>query len=395
MRSFVLILVLLGSVPLATAQIERLPRPEVVQATQYGAAVDFDGDRVVVGASGEASCGENAGAAYVYDRNEQGSFVLAARLTPKDCQPEQFFGRYVALDGDRVVIAAAAQFFNPLRPNAAYIFERQPDGSWAQTGKLAGLVRDDEGAFAACVAISDAWALVTAEADPATGAVGAAYLYRRVGQGWKFAERLQVTGPPRSRAGASCAFDTDRFVVAAPSTDPRKSGSLFVFAAASPPDASASDPPSWVFQHRIDGLRGQSLPVALDGGQLLVGEPGADRRAGRATLFAADQDGAWQRAATLEPAQDYDQGGFGLDVALNGGRALVVGYAEQLDRTTNVDRVVYSFVHDEASGTWRQRQIFDLGRYAFGAAVSLVGREALVGEAASEAVGAAYLVRLM
>lgn len=395
MRTLSVLLCVLWCTPASTAQIERLPRPDVVQATQYGAAVDFDGDRVVVGASGEATCGANAGAAYVYDRDAEGSFVLAARLSPKDCQAEQFFGRHVALDGDRIVVAAAAQFFNPLRPNAAYVFERQSDGTWSQTGKLAGLVRDDEGAFAACVAISGTWALVTAEADPASGAVGAAYLYRQVGRGWKFAERMPVVGPPRSRAGASCAFDGDRFVIAAPSTDPRKTGSLFLFAMTEPVDATTAEPPSWAFQHRVDGLRGQSLPVALDGGQLLVGEPGADRRAGRATLFAAHEDGTWHTAATLEPAQDYDQGGFGLDVALHGGRALVVGYAEQLDRTTNVDRVVYSFVHDEDAGLWRQRQVFDLGRYAFGAAVALVGREALVGEAASEAIGAAYLVRLM
>ncbi|MEL7168753.1 MAG: hypothetical protein AAGN64_05335, partial [Bacteroidota bacterium] len=83
------------------------------------------------------------------------------------------------------------------------------------------------------------------------------------------------------------------------------------------------------------------------------------------------------------------------DAALSGGRALVVGYDEQLGQNTNVDRVVYSFALNPTTGDWAQRQVFDLGRYAFGAAVALVGAEALVGEAASEIVGAAYLVRLM
>ncbi|MEL6445941.1 MAG: hypothetical protein AAF089_06335 [Bacteroidota bacterium] len=388
----VLLACLLG--PATYAQIERLPRPDSVRATQYGAAVAFDGDRVVVGASGETSCDVNAGAAYVYERAADDTFVLVARLVPKDCQAEQFFGRSVALDGDRVLVSAAAQFFNPLRPNTAYVFERQDDGTWEQTARLSGLIEPDEGAYAACVALGtdaegEVWALVTAEADPTQGAEGSAYLYRLVGRGWKLDQRIAVPAD-RRRFGAACAFDGTTFAVSAPSDDRRKGGALYVFEQA---PADADEP--WVQRHRFDGLRGPRLPVALDGRRLLVGEPAADREDGRASLYLAAADGTWYRAATLQPQRGYDRGGFGTDVALSGGRALVVGYDEQLGQNTNVDRVVYSFALNPTTGDWAQRQVFDLGRYAFGAAVALVGAEALVGEAASEIVGAAYLVRLM
>ncbi|MEM6784698.1 MAG: hypothetical protein AAF624_13305 [Bacteroidota bacterium] len=394
MRSL-LVLLLLCWVPLAAhAQIERLPRPDSVRATQYGAAVAFDGDRVVVGASGETSCDVNAGAAYVYERAQDGTFALVARLVPKDCQAEKFFGRSVALSGDRVLVTAAAQFVNPLRPNTAYVFERQDDGTWEQTARLSGLIEPDEGAYAACVALgTDAggalWALVTAEADPTAGSEGAAYFYRSVGAGWKLDQRVALPADRRS-VGAACAFDGRTAVLSAPSNERRKGGALFVFGRS---PEGADDP--WTLRHRFDGLRGPRLPVAIDGRRLLVGEPGADRADGRASLYLEALDGSWHRAATLQPQRGYDRGGFGSDVALSGNRALVVGYDEQLGQNTNVDRVVYSFALDPETGGWAQRQVFDLGRYAFGAAVALVGAEALVGEAASEIVGAAYLVRLM
>ncbi|MEM8601586.1 MAG: hypothetical protein AAGF99_16850 [Bacteroidota bacterium] len=394
MRLLALFLLLGCAASAVHAQIERLPRPDSVRATQYGAAVAFDGDRVVVGASGEASCDVNAGAAYVYERAADDTFALAARLVPKDCQAEKFFGRSVALSGDRVLVTAAAQFVNPLRPNTVYVFERQDDGTWEQTARLSGLVEPDEGAYAACVAIGtdaqgEVWALVTAEADPAGGAEGAAYFYRSVGAGWKLDQRVALPADRRS-VGADCAFDGRTAVLSAPSGDRRKGGALFVFGRA---EADADD--TWVLRHRFDGLRGPRLPVALDGRRLLVGEPGADRSDGRASLYLEALDGSWHRAATLQPERGYDRGGFGTDVALSGQRALVVGYDEQLGKDTNVDRVVYSFALEPETGDWAQRQVFDLGRYAFGAAVALVGMEALVGEAASEIIGAAYLVRLM
>lgn len=90
----------------------------------------------------------------------------------------------------------------------------------------------------------------------------------------------------------------------------------------------------------------------------------------------------------------YRDGGFGSAVTLDGDRALVVGYSEQIGRETNIDRVVYAFAYTPEAG-WVQQQVLDVGAWAFGAAVAQAGRRALVGHASDDEPGVAYLVDLL
>ncbi len=53
----------------------------------------------------------------------------AARLMASDAQTGDDFGRTVFMRDDRIVVGAPGM-------STAYVFDRQEDGSWAETGKL-------------------------------------------------------------------------------------------------------------------------------------------------------------------------------------------------------------------------------------------------------------------
>ncbi|MEM6288575.1 MAG: FG-GAP repeat protein [Bacteroidota bacterium] len=71
---------------------------------RYGANVDLSGTRAVVGAFRDGA--QNEGAAYVYDL-VNGVWTLSARLTASNAVADEFFGSAVSLDGDRVLIGAS------------------------------------------------------------------------------------------------------------------------------------------------------------------------------------------------------------------------------------------------------------------------------------------------
>src|SRR5690554_1178158 len=208
----------------ALGQIRALAHTDTTAGNHFGAAVALDGDRALVGATGEATCGPNAGAAYVFERDTAGVFVGAARLAPSDCAPGDFFGRAVALSGTRALVAAGGEVLDPHRPNAAYVFERDSAGAWRETAKLAAEPGHTEGVFALSVSLDGDRALVTAGGDPAGRAYGgAAYVFERDAAGrWQRVARLTGSGGPAAGIfGTLGDLDGDRALVTASPYDNR------------------------------------------------------------------------------------------------------------------------------------------------------------------------------
>lgn len=130
----------------------------------FGWSVAISGSIAVVGAPYESSSANTvngselnniffaAGAAYIFEKNDEGQWAQQAYLKPSNPGSEDFFGWSVAIDGQTVAIGApgedsAAQQLTPGTPDnsmsdsgAVYIFEKQPDG-WKQTAFLKGSAR--------------------------------------------------------------------------------------------------------------------------------------------------------------------------------------------------------------------------------------------------------------
>jgi hypothetical protein len=374
----------------ARGQISALARIDSTGGDFFGTAVAVHGDRILVGATGVDSCGPNAGAAYVY-RREVEVWTLEAVLQPDDCEPEAFFGRSVDLSGRFAAVAASREFFSEEAPNAVYMFERDTtSGEWTQTDRLTGGPAAQEGSFATTVSLDDDRLLVTSSGDLSGSSVdGSAHVfhYDPAAHRWIHRHHLEGSGSiDRGIFGTSGAIAGDVVAITASTYFRNRPGSVFIFEV---------NPNGVWAETRFADVDDFFISVDADAGRVLVGESKARRNeSGSATLFEKDSAGTWRVSQVLRPRKPYDAGAFGSAIALDGDYALVVGFDEQLGLDVNIDRVVFVFKREPATGTWHQTQVLDVGEIAFGSDVDVQGRYAVVGSASEQEPGAAYVVRL-
>lgn len=175
----------------------------------FGWSVSLDGDHLVVGAP-------NAGAAYVFEWTGS-TWTEAQELAAGDGVP---FGESVALRGNVALIGATGDDHAGDRSGSAYVFRRDNGGTWAQEQKLVASDADTGDAFGDAVAIDGHVAIIGAWADEQAGAIaGSAYVFRNAG-GWSQEEKLLAPDADTSdRFGNSVGIDGDVVVVGADRAD--------------------------------------------------------------------------------------------------------------------------------------------------------------------------------
>jgi hypothetical protein len=292
----------------------------------FGNAVAIDGDTAVITAPGdEDPNGEFAGSAYVFTRSA-GVWSQQAKLVADDGRPDDRFGAAVDIDGDTVVVGAdEAEAPNGTEPGAAYVFTRSGE-DWSQQAKLAV---DDFGVFGADVAVDDDTIAVGA---PTTGVesfpfAGATYVFTRSGDDWSQQARLTAHDPDEEdNLGDSVAIHRDTVVAGAlnAETDTAgfRAGSAYVFT------RSGSD---WSQQARLTAPDPEpytwfGYDVAIDGDTALVGSDifdGAGNTAqGEAYVFTRS-GGEWHLETELTADDGDEDDKFGISVAIDGDVALL------------------------------------------------------------------------
>ncbi len=150
--------------------------------------VGVSGDTIVVGAPREDTQASDAGAAYVFGRDEGGpdNWGELTKLTASDAAADTFFGTSVAVSGEAVV--AGAQDLEGMNEGAAYVFERNAGGqdNWGEVAKLTASDGEAGDLFGEAVAASSAtvvvgarWVDVEVDEEEDVVNVGAAYVFRR------------------------------------------------------------------------------------------------------------------------------------------------------------------------------------------------------------------------
>ena len=310
-------------------------------SNRFGDSVAISGDRVIVGAYNYnffGRLGRVTGAAYVFEQDETGTWVEAAKLLASDGERGDRFGWSVAVSGDRALIGAVADDNDDRDFNAGsvYVFERNAAGAWVEAAKLEASDARTDDAFGWSVALSGDRALVGAhDVDINRKTRGAAYLYERDASG-TWSEVTKLTAPDASAEygfGEAISLSGDRAIIGVRWDDEagESSGSAYIYerdARGTWVDAAkltASDAGRWV---RFGSA------VALSGDRALVGaeygngdNPTASRdkrrRSGAAYLFERDGSGAWAEAAKLVASDGVRYDGFGVSVGLSGDQALV------------------------------------------------------------------------
>jgi hypothetical protein len=266
-------------------QEDALVDPEAEAGAQAGAAVDIQGERVVVG----VPLGAAGGAALVFARGSNGQWELEQRLGPSIGAAGDSFGISVALSGDRAIVGASTASFADIFSGAAYVFIRSGAGTWTEEALLTAADARAFDDFGFSVAIEGDRVLVGSPGADLEGlTVGAVYVFERDDGAWG---------------------ETSRMVL---------------------PDAAMHD--------RFGNA------VALTGDVAVSGAWGRDDLgvdAGAAYLFVQDSAGSWELDLTILASNGAAGDSAGSAVDIEGNVAVVGAYiADGLEADSGLIRVL-------------------------------------------------------
>lgn len=313
----------------------------------FGSAVAISGDRLVVGAERE---GGAVGAAYVLEFDETAGWVEQAKLEASDGGVGDQFGISVAISGDRIVVGARGDDDNGTDAGAAYVYEADGNGGWTETKLLASDL--EAGWFGHSVAISGDRIVVGAFRSDLSP--GAAYVYEPDGSGgWAETKIMASDGQDNDQFGISVAVSGDRIVVGADFNHTEledNAGAAYVYEADGSGDwtetakLTESEEEAGFFGH----------VVAVSGDRTVVGAPGnvpgqPNDRPGTAYVYDLDDAGDWN-GVRLKPASEVELSDlYGRAVALSGdqvGDRIAVGAREDDDNGVAAGAV---YLYDDIS----------------------------------------------
>jgi len=401
-------------------EVTKLTASDAQVSDLFGISVAISGDTAIVGAYGEDEKGSDAGAAYIFERDDGGAdnWGQVTKLTASDAQTSDFFGEWVAISGDTAIVGASGEDEKGSGAGAAYIFERDEGGAdnWGEVTKLTASDAQALDEFGR-VAISGDTAIVGARFEDEKGFfAGAAYIFERDEGGadnWGEVTKLTASdAQDNDYFGHSVAISGDTAIVGAPDEAEKgsKAGAAYIFER----DEGGAD--NWGEVTKLtasdaqdNDYFGYSVAINLKpqsaarGDRAIVGargeaEKGSD--AGAAYIFERDEGGAdnWGEVTklTASDAQTYDY--FGHSVAISGDTA-IVGAPDEAEKGSKAG-AAYIFERDEGGAdnwgevtklTASDAQTYDY----FGHSVAISGDTAIVGaryedEKGNDA-GAAYI----
>jgi len=303
----------------------------------FGFGVSLDGNTALIGAGQHDALGTDAGAAYVFVRTGT-TWSEQAKLLPSDGAAGDTFGsEAVSIQGDTAVVGAIGDDDSGSASGSAYVFVRSGT-VWSQEAKLLASDGAATDFFGRYVDISGETVLVGAMRDDDLGSSsGSAYVFVRSGVVWnEQAKLLASDGAADDVFGLDLAIDGDTAVIGASAHDAlgNDSGAAYVF---------VRNGTIWSEQAKLlasDGTAEQAFGrgVAIDGNSLLIGAPESTAASplgpGSAYLFIRDAQGNWSEYQKLVANDGGVDDIFGFGRAIDGS-TVILGMVADDDNGTD------------------------------------------------------------
>eukprot|EP00045_Choanoeca_perplexa_P019411 m.2778 g.2778 ORF g.2778 m.2778 type:complete len:489 (-) comp4070_c0_seq1:39-1505(-) len=197
----------------------------------FGYAFAVAGDDIIVGASGDGDNGRDSGSAYVYKKDGTGTYAQVSKLYPENAGTADFFGWAMAGTDGMFVAGAYQEDTRAFNGGAAYVFEKNETGSYNQVSRL---IASDGTAFDFFgSAVAAAPKMVVIGAYPKGFSRGAAYVFEGNATGYfQVSKLLANDGSTSDSFGWAVGAATGIAVVGAPFLDGPQgdnTGAAYVF----------------------------------------------------------------------------------------------------------------------------------------------------------------------
>ncbi|MBI1870578.1 MAG: FG-GAP repeat protein [Chlamydiae bacterium] len=362
----------------------KLQAQDVDYNNSFGATVSIDKNYAVVGAPYDIQDGLlSVGAAYVYEKQADGSWMLVTKLVPPEVKQQyQYFGSSVSVSGSTLFVGAYAEDISyegdPTAYNegAVYVYERISEGEWKNVQKLVtGQSNYQE--YGAPLFLDGDQAMVSANYDTNEGSI---YAYKRSKNGsWVSYQKIKAKDDDSDNSDRlgryNVCFSGKKMVVGNPFINNYYGGAYIFTRTATRWLQTAS-----VYPETQKTFTNCGYATGISGNVIAIGEFSE----GKVYIYNWDET-AWSLVQELS-----EDGSFGQSISMSGNRMLV-GVPNSNSQLVYLYRLV--------EGQWVEENTYDGGSDEgyFGEAVEIRGTRAIIGASTYPndiPNGAAYIVEL-
>lgn len=309
-------------------QVAVLNTSDVEAEDLFGASVGIFTNLIVVGAPQDDDLSVNAGAAYIFAKNTtSNTWSLVKKITAADGFANDNFGTAVSIHGDKILVGASMNDEKGLNAGAAYLFGKNEGGAdnWGQITKIMAADGEAGDMFGASLKIEGDQAVIGAALEDEKGInAGAAYLFGKDQGGantWGQVKKLLANdGVSLDNFGVSVGLNADAIIVGANQNDDKgsNSGSAYIF------ERNQGGAENWGQSIKLladDGTASDQLGFAVAvNGNFAVASARFDNikgtNSGAVYVWERQQNGFWEYVSKLYDFQGdkNDQFGTVLDI---------------------------------------------------------------------------------
>ena len=351
---------------------------------EFGKAIALSGDTLVVGMPRYSKISNDHGTVFVYTRSGD-KWIRQPNVNAYDTEENDRFGNAVDFDGKSLIVGAYSANAPKGDSGAAYVFARQRNG-WTQQAKLVADDGDSFDWFGSSVAISGNLAVVGAIREDGKGVnsdSGAVYVFRRSGGSWKQeAKVIGLSTREKHNFGHTVKTNGEIFAVGVPKGGAAGNGAVYFFHYAD----NIWRQSGAALTTRSGNNFGES--IALQNRTIIVGSPGDDNSVideddergstGAAYIYRKRGD-RWQLIEKLLPHDAIEGDDLGYAVALDGDTA-VVGSP---DNSAGGPESGAAYIYTKQGEKWvKQVKLIDIvssSEDQFGYSVAITDKMAVVG----------------
>lgn len=251
-------------------------------------------------------------------------FNQTAKIVSDNRESRAEYGTSVAITDNFAVVGASRE---TIASGAAYVYTKDNQGTWSYSQRLAAADPNEGAEYGGGVKFSNDYLVVAAgRADVAgTQRAGALYVYDYNNNNWEFGTKLVASDMTNdAKLGmnpTSLDLDGNTIVAGAPGENVW-TGSVYVF---------TKEASTWLEAQKVFSPTPQQsdvfgVGVALSGDYLVVGANEVDGRKGAAYVYLKNGNGIFEYTQTLMASDAANDNFFGTAVSISGNRMVVGAY---------------------------------------------------------------------